>query len=103
MSTVRTDLDLPLDAIAALCNRYHVAQLAVFGSALRSDFQAESDVDFLVKFSPDAHIGLNFFTFERELSALLGRKADLNTPAFLSPYFRQQVLDEAEIIYDATG
>lgn len=77
--------------------------MALFGSALREDFRPDSDLDFLVKFAPDAHIGLNFFTFERELSDLLGRKADLNTPAFLSPYFREQVLAEAEVVYDASG
>lgn len=101
--TLRADLEMPLDAIAALCRKYRVAELAVFGSALRGDFRPDSDIDFLVKFSPDARIGLSFFAFERELSTLLGRKADLNTPAFLSPYFRQQVLDQAEIIYAATG
>jgi predicted nucleotidyltransferase len=103
MSTLRADLDLPLDAIAALCRKYHVAELAIFGSALRGDSRPDSDVDFLVKFTPDARIGLTFFTFEHELSVLLGRKADLNTPAFLSPYFRQQVLNEAETIYAASG
>jgi hypothetical protein len=39
---------------------------------------------------------------EEELSELLGRKVDLNTPAFLSPYFRQEVLKEAEALYVAT-
>ena len=102
MSTVRAGLDLPLDTIAALCRKYHVKELAIFGSALRGDFQPDSDVDFLVKFAPDAHIGLNFFTFEHELSAVLGCKADLNTPAFLSPYFRAQILAEAEVVYDAS-
>ena len=100
---VRSDLDLPLDAIAALCRKYRVQELALFGSALREDFRPDSDLDFLVKFAPDARIGLNFFTFERELSAVLGRKADLNTSAFLSPYFREQVLAEAEVVYDAAG
>ena len=45
--------------------------------------------------------GLKFFAMERELSQLLGRKVDLNTPDFLSPYFRGRVLAEAEVQYVA--
>jgi predicted nucleotidyltransferase len=74
----------------------------LFGSALRDDFRADSDVDVLVEFDP-AHIpGLEFFSMQDELSAMLGRKVDLNTPKFLSPYFRDEVLAEAEVLYVAS-
>jgi predicted nucleotidyltransferase len=46
--------------------------------------------------------GLRFFALERELSEVLGRKVDLNTPNFLSPYFRGRVLAEAEVQYVAS-
>ncbi len=73
----------------------------MFGSVLRSDFQPDSDVDILVEFVPGHVPGLlGIARMERELSALLGgRKVDLRTPEDLSRYFRQQVLDEAEVQY----
>ena len=74
-------------------------QLAVFGSALREDFRSDSDLDVLVEFDPKHTPGLAFFGMEQELSELLGRKVDLNTPQFLSPYFRDKVLEEAEVQY----
>ena len=55
----------------------------------------------LVEFEPNAHVGLRFFTMEAELTELLGRKVDLNTPGFLSKHFRDRVLAEAEVQYDA--
>lgn len=58
-------------------------------------------MDVLVEFEPGARVGLAFITMQDELSELLGRKVDLNTPACLSPYFRKEVLDEAEVLYDA--
>lgn len=61
----------------------------------------KSSVDMLVEFEPGARVGLTFITMQDELSELLGRKVDLNTPACLSPYFRKEALDEAEVLYDA--
>jgi uncharacterized protein len=58
-------------------------------------------VDVLIEFEPGHVPGLAFFTMERELSDIIGQKADLNTPQFLSPYFREQVLAEAETQYVA--
>jgi predicted nucleotidyltransferase len=66
---------------------------------LRDDFHPESDVDVLVEFDPNHIPGLSFFRMENELSQILGRKVDLNTPQFLSRYFRRQVLAEAEVQY----
>lgn len=85
--------------IIELCRRYHIRRLAFFGSVLRNDFGPESDVDVLVEFEPGHVPGLAFFSIEEELSRILGRKVDLNTPGFLSPYFRDQVLAEAEVQY----
>ena len=87
------------DEIGEFCRRHHVRRLAVFGSAIRDDFRPESDVDVLVEFDPDHIPGLAFFGMEIELSEILGHKVDLNTPEFLSPYFRDQVLSEAETVY----
>ena len=95
-------IDIPKDEIADFCRRNHIRRLAFFGSVLRDDFGPDSDVDVLVEFEPGHTPGLAFITMQDELSNLLGRDVDLNTPACLSPYFRQEVLEEAEVLYVAT-
>ncbi|MBI3014688.1 MAG: nucleotidyltransferase family protein [Candidatus Tectomicrobia bacterium] len=89
------------DKIAEFCRSHHIRKLALFGSVLREDFGPNSDVDVLVEFDPDHVPGLAFLAMEAELSELLGRKVDLNTPNFLSPYFRDLALMEAEVHYVA--
>ena len=94
-------IDLPRDRIQEFCRRNHVRRLALFGSVLRSDFGPESDVDVLVEFE-DGHVpGLDFFRLEQELTEIVGRSVELHTPGFLSPHFRDQVLAEASVQYDA--
>ena len=89
------------DKIAEFCRRHHICRLALFGSVLRDDFGPNSDVDVLVEFEPGHVPGLAFLAMEAELSELLGQKVDLNTPNFLSPYFRDLVLMDAEVYYVA--
>jgi predicted nucleotidyltransferase len=89
------------EEISEFCRRHHIRKLALFGSVLREDFRPESDVDVLVEFEEGHVPGLAFFSMERELSEILNHKVDLNTPQFLSPYFRDQVLAEAEAQYVA--
>ncbi len=96
-----TTLQFPRQAIAAFCRRHHIRRLAVFGSVLHGDARPGSDLDVLVEFEPGHVPGLAFFAMEQELSELLGQPVDLNTPQFLSPYFRDQVLAEAEVQYAA--
>ncbi len=88
--------------MAEFCRKHHVRKLAFFGSVLRDDFRPDSDVDMLVEFEPEHIPGLAFFAMEAELSEMLGRKVDLNTPQFLSPYFRDKVAAEAEVQYERT-
>lgn len=88
-------------ALAELCRRRGIRRLAVFGSALRGELGPDSDLDLLVEFEPGCQVGLGFITIEDELSALLGRRVDLNTPGFLSPHFRARVLREAVPLYEA--
>ena len=87
--------------VAAFCRRNRIRRLALFGSALREDFGPQSDVDVLVEFEPGTRVGLRFFALERELSRILGCKVDLNTPGFLSRDFRDEVLAEAETVYES--
>ena len=87
--------------VARFCRRHHIRRLALFGSVLRDDFGSDSDVDVLVEFEDGHAPGLGFFAMEKELSEILRRKVDLNTPQFLSRYFRDDVLAEAEDQYAA--
>jgi predicted nucleotidyltransferase len=89
----------PREKIAEFCRRHHIKKLAIFGSALGSDFRDDSDIDVLVEFELDHVPGLAFFAMQDELSAILGRKVDLNTPECLSRYFRDKVLQEAVVQY----
>jgi len=74
--------------------------LSLFGSALRGQAGPDSDIDFLVEFHPDHIPGLiKLAGMEIELSEILGRKVDLRTPQDLSRYFRQEVLNSAELQY----
>ena len=95
-------LALDRERIGEFCRRHHIARLSLFGSVLRDDFGPGSDVDVLVEFQPGHTPGLAFFTMEEELGRILGRKVDLNTPGFLSRYFRDRVLAEAEVQYAET-
>jgi predicted nucleotidyltransferase len=91
---------IPTNEVATFCRRNHIRKLSVFGSALRPDFHADSDLDILVEFQEGHTPGLAFFGMEEELSKMFGRKVDLNTPAFLSRYFRDQVMQEAMTAYE---
>jgi uncharacterized protein len=93
------DLHIPKDRITEFCERNHIVRLAVFGSALRDDFSRESDVDVLVEFEEGHTPGFAFFDLQDELSDLIGRKVDLCTPGFLSRYFRDDVMRQAEVQY----
>lgn len=94
---------IPEDKIAEFCRRNGIQSLSLFGSVLRDDFTPESDIDILVEFKPGRTPGLAFFgSMPDDLSEILGRRVDLNTAQFLSPYFRQEVLEDAEVIYVAS-
>jgi hypothetical protein len=89
------------DVIASFCQRNGIRWMALFGSVLREDFDADSDIDVLVQFHPHVQVGLLALSrMTRELSALWMRPVDLLTPEFLSPYFRQQTLANAQVIYE---
>ena len=94
-------IDMPSEKVADFCRRHHICKLLLFGSVLRDDFGPASDVDVLVEFEEGHTPGLAFFGMQKELSELLARTVDLNTPKCLSPYFVQEVLAEAEPVYVA--
>jgi len=92
-------IEIPRDKIADFCRRNHIRKLSLFGSALRDDFRPDSDIDVLVEFEPGHVPGLRFFAMQAELSEILGHPVDLNTPQWLSPYFRDEVQQEQAPIY----
>ena len=95
-------IGVPREQLATFCRRHRIRKLAFFGSVLRDDFGPESDVDVLVEFENDARVGfIALATMELELGQLLGHKVDLRTPADLSRYFRDEVIQTAEIQYAA--
>ena len=94
-------IDIDKQQIAEFCRRHHIEWLSLFGSVLRSDFRADSDVDVLVEFEPGHTPGWDFFGMQDELSGIIGRNVDLNTPGFLSRYFRDEVMAEALPIYES--
>jgi len=94
-------IEISGEAIAAFCRRHSIRRLSLFGSILRDDFSPQSDIDVLVEFEPGKTPGFGFVAIQEELSNLFGRSADLQTPASLSKYFRDEVLHEAEALYVA--
>jgi predicted nucleotidyltransferase len=87
--------------VAELCRRYGVAELALFGSVLRDDFRADSDVDVLVSFGPEAHPSLlELAELREDLKDLFGREVDLVERAGLrNPFRRRAILSTAEVVY----
>ena len=89
------------DELARFCCRHQIVKLAFFGSVLRDDFTADSDVDVLVEFAPGTPVGLiTLAGLELELGRLLGRRVELHTIKGLNPHFRDEVLDDAEVQYE---
>jgi len=92
---------LPEQQISEFCRRNHIRRLAIFGSAPHRDSRPESDLDLLVEFEAGHTPGFKFFEMQEELSRIVGRKVDLNTPGFLSRYSRDKVVAEAQVLYGA--
>ena len=95
-----TGIAIASDLLKVFCDRNSIKRLAVYGSALGKNFDAQSDLDLLVQYVDGKKPGLfAHSSAERELSALLGRKVDLRTFEDLSRYFREQVRKQAEVLY----
>ena len=95
-------INIPQDEIGKFCRRHRIRSLALFGSILRDDFGAGSDVDVLVEFEPEAEVGfIALSRAQRELARLLQRPADLVPRDGLKPIIRDSVLATAEELYAA--
>jgi predicted nucleotidyltransferase len=96
----RANIRVSKKKIEAFCKKHHIQKLSLFGSVLRKDFSSRSDVDVLVEFEPGQVVGyFRLAGMEMELSKIVNRKVDLRTPAELSRYFRDEVIDSAKVQY----
>jgi uncharacterized protein len=99
-------IDLPAQTIAEFCQRWQIAELALFGSVLRSDFRPDSDVDVLITFDPTAKRSLlTLVQIKDELETLWGRAVDVVSKgavlASANWIRRQEILTTARVIYVA--
>ncbi|MDQ3601652.1 MAG: nucleotidyltransferase domain-containing protein [Actinomycetota bacterium] len=99
---LRSDLRIDEAVLREFVRRHGITRLALFGSALRDDFDDDSDVDFLVEFDQGRIPGLfGIAAMERELESTIGRRVDLRTYHDLSRYFRDEVLKDSRVLYAA--
>lgn len=94
---------IPTEAIAAFCRRWKIREFALFGSVLRADFRADSDIDVLVTFEEASRwSGFDVVDMIEELKALFGREVDLvEKPAIRNPFRRREIISTAQVLYAA--
>ena len=102
----RPRIDLPMNAIADLCCRWHIVKMSLFGSVMRDDFRPDSDIDVLITFAPGTYWPWGgLFDIAQELSALLGRHVEVMTHRAVDEstnhIFRESVHASLETIYAA--
>ncbi len=100
------EIELHREELQALCRRFHVRRLDLFGSAARGDFDPEvSDIDFLVEFDREHPEALSFDTYfglKEAFEALLGRPVDLVEPgAVRNPYLKASIEGSRELVFEA--
>ena len=96
MNALRFDTEKLID----ICRENDVSMLDVFGSVARGESTEQSDIDLLVKFSERKGL-LALVRLERILSETLRRKVDLLTVAAISPYIRDNILKDLQVLYDS--
>ncbi len=93
---MKLPIELDKRRLEEFCRHNHIVRLSLFGSVLREDFGADSDVDILVEFEAGAVVTLlDMVRMEEELAQMIGRPVDLRTPQELSRYFRAEVVASA--------
>lgn len=99
--TLASGIDIPAEKIREICRRYHVREMAVFGSAARETCIPVPISTSSSSLTRGANPGWEFFELEEELERIFCRKADLGTKRSLKPWIRPQALREALVIYAA--
>jgi predicted nucleotidyltransferase len=96
-------VELPRPQLEIFCHKWKIKELALFGSVIRNDFRADSDVDVLISFLPDEHWSMfDWIDMQTELSAIFSRKVDLvERESLRNPFRRRTILESNEVIYAA--
>ncbi len=89
-----------IEKLKEMCRQNDVAMIGVFGSQARGDATEESDIDLIVRFTKKKSL-LGLVALERQLSEAIGKQVDLLTEAALSPYLRERILEDMQVIYEA--
>lgn len=96
-------IDLPIERIEEICRRYKLQELSLFGSVLREDFGAQSDVDVLIEPGPETPRGFSMIAaLQEELEAVFDRPVDLVTKGGLSKFLKDEVLGSRRTVYVQT-
>lgn len=99
------NINVSADAVETFCRKWRVRELSLFGSVLRDDFRAESDVDVLVSFDEDAPWSLwDLIAMQDELAELFGRPVDLiEREGLRNPYRQRRILETRQVLYGREG
>ena len=103
---MKSRIDIPKEEVADFCRRWQITELALFGSVLREDFRADSDVDVLARFAPKArHTLFDMVHMQEDLQRIFGRSVDLVSRRGIEAsrnYLRKNaILKSAEVVYAA--
>ena len=89
------------EAIENASFKEDIQKVSLFGSHLHGDAKEDSDVDVLVEFTPESHVGLfKYVEIQNTIEDHIQKKVDLLTPEGLSKFFRDDIISEAELIYE---
>jgi len=100
------NINIPDNKLRSICRKYSIKELSLFGSALRSDFNPDSDIDFLIEFNKNAGISLfDLVDLKEELELLLKREVDILSKKSIEKsrnYIRKKaILENYQVIYAA--
>ena len=94
------ELPFEVGKLIEICRKNDVTKISIFGSMARGETHPQSDIDLIIEFSKRKSL-LGLVTLERQISKALGMKVDLLTEAAISPYLREQIHRELQVIYEA--
>jgi len=105
METDKLPIIIPMDEIELFCKKWKVQEFAIFGSVLRGDFnQLTSDIDVLITFFPNTHIGWGIVEMKEELEKIFGKKVDLLEKRGIeksrNPIKKAEILNSYRVIYE---
>ena len=100
---MNANVQLDYDTLSGFCRKWRIRELSVFGSVLREDFNADSDLDFLVSFEPGAPLDIDrLLDMKEELEARFGRPVDLvEKEAMRNPWRKREILKTRKVVYAA--